>query len=169
MKAYKGYLIAIAVTLLVTLGGVGAYASSQNQKEYGVFTPFPKTTVKTETKTEIVPFTEKRNDDSNLEKGKLEVRREGTNGSRAITYQVTRKGKKEVSRKVTKNEVTTPPLNRMVAVGTYVAPAVASTPARNSGGGGSSRPAYIPGPTTTLTPPRAPTFCTFGPNSIFCT
>ncbi len=167
MKAYQGYLIAVAVTLLVTLGGVGIYASSENKKEFGVFTPFPGTETKTETKKEPLSFTIDRTEDESLPSGQEITKQQGENGEQTYTYKVTYKGKKKVKEELINSEITKAPKNSIVSVGTYTAPVAAPAPvARSNGGSSSSRPIIINNPVSTY---RPPTFCTYTSYSSFCT
>ncbi len=150
----KSIIIAVVVTLAVTLGGVGVYASAQNQKDYGVFTPFPKTETKTETKEEPISFTIEKAEDSSLPSGEERTTQQGENGVQTHTYKVTYKGKKKVKDELLDSKVTKPPKNSVVAVGTYTAP-VASAPARSSGGSSGGSKSFDFKPTV-----RMPTSCT---------
>lgn len=82
----------------------------------------PKITSDTITTTESVPFETTEVNDSSLSKGSSRTTTEGVDGVRTHTYKVTYSDGKETSRIEIKNEITTQPINKVVAVGTYVAP-----------------------------------------------
>ncbi|WP_156009651.1 G5 domain-containing protein [Streptococcus ruminantium] len=78
----------------------------------------PTVTTTEETKTEVVPFTEIRENDPNLEAGKEVVATEGKNGVRTIVYTVTKKNGTETGRVVKSDTITTPAVNKVIKVGT---------------------------------------------------
>lgn len=81
-----------------------------------------KTEVKTETKSETIPFSEEQREDAKLTKGQTKVVQEGANGEKKLIYKVTYKNGKETARELVSEEVTQQPISRVVALGTYVAP-----------------------------------------------
>ncbi len=119
-----------------------------------------KIEIKTETTTEEVPFETKNIDDSNLAKGKTEVRTEGVNGVRTKTWEVTYTDGKETGRVSVNDGITTAPITEIIAHGTKVVPQVQSqtncTPgyspciAQGSdvdcAGGSGNGPRYVSGP-----------------------
>lgn len=127
------------------LVAVGGYLSIRNNSEYGVFSPVVTTEESNEYKKEPVPFTEEKQDDANLPSGATEVRREGVNGVKTLTYHVTFKGNVEISRTLVKEEITTPPVSRMVAVGTrtYQPPAPSYSGSSNNGSSQSGPKTYF--------------------------
>lgn len=85
--------------------------------------PTPKVEVKTETKDEPVSFETKEEQTNTLSKGKTQVKQEGKDGKKVITFEVTYTDGKETSRKQTKEEVTEQSQTKIILVGTYVVPA----------------------------------------------
>ena len=101
--------------------------------------------------TEEIPYKQVTKETNSLAKGKTRVAQEGKNGVRRITYEITTENGEEVSRKQIDSVVEKEPVNKVVEVGTYVAPSTpkassssssggskASAPAQSSGGGTSS-------------------------------
>lgn len=87
-----------------------------------------KPVVKTETKTEVIPFESITQDDNTLAKGETRIATEGIDGERTITYEVTYVQGQETTRKEIKNEVTKPSITKVTQTGTYVAPVYTPTP-----------------------------------------
>lgn len=85
----------------------------------------PKVETKTETQAGAVPFETINIDDANLPQGQIRIDSEGAPGETVITYEVTYTDGVETARRETGREVTRAPINRVVANGTYVAPAPA--------------------------------------------
>ena len=67
---------------------------------------------------ESVPYQTKKVDDPNLDKGKQTVEQKGKNGKKTLTYHVRRENGVEVSRTLTKSEVSEKPQEEIVKVGT---------------------------------------------------
>lgn len=114
-----------------------------------------KPKVKSETKTETVKYETVEKNDSSIPLGEKRVSTEGTLGERIITYDVTYINGIETKREEVKSEVTTEPVNRVVLVGTYVAPPApqpqpAPTQSPSSGGSGyvNSQGNYIQSPSS---------------------
>ncbi|MGV3328414.1 G5 domain-containing protein [Streptococcus suis] len=84
----------------------------------------PVTITKEETKTEVVPFTEKRIADATLEEGREVVAVEGKKGERTIVETVTYTDGVETGRVVKSDTVTTPAVNKVIKVGTKKAPII---------------------------------------------
>lgn len=79
--------------------------------------------VKTETKTQAVPFKSTTQNDSSLAAGTTKVITAGINGVETLTYKVTYTNGVEISRDKLSDEITTQPVDQVTAIGTYVAPA----------------------------------------------
>lgn len=103
----------------------------------------PKVEQQTITETEPVPFTSQTRDDGSLPKGETKVVQIGVNGVKTLTYNVTRTNGKETARTLVKTEVTSQPITKITAVGTYEAPA----PSSGSGYINSSGN-YVPSPSS---------------------
>jgi hypothetical protein len=98
-------------------------AQQEKQKAIDAAKPVVKS-VKT---TESIAFESVNQNDSSLPSGQTQVSVNGVNGVKTITYDVTYVNGKETSRKQTSSVVTTTPVNQVTLIGTYVAPAKAST------------------------------------------
>ena len=85
----------------------------------------PRIETKTEEVTEAIAFTNTTIEDSQLAKGQTRVVTEGVNVTKTLIYTVTYTDGVETSRELIETKVTKQPLNRVVAEGTYVAPAPA--------------------------------------------
>jgi len=72
----------------------------------------------TETVEEPIPFTVERREDPNLLKGQEQVVQEGADGIQKVTFQITKADGIEVSRQAISKVPTTPPVPRVIAVGT---------------------------------------------------
>lgn len=79
--------------------------------------------------TEAIPYDTVTREDASLAKGSSRVEVEGVDGERIDTYEVTYKDGVELSRKIVSSEVAKPAVNKVIVVGTYVAPTPA--PATN--------------------------------------
>lgn len=88
-------------------------------------------TTKTETTELPVPFTSSTVLDDTLTKGTTQVKVQGVNGVEAQTYKVTYTDGRETGRILISTVVTTPPVNEVIAQGTYVAPAPVQTPTQS--------------------------------------
>jgi hypothetical protein len=123
---------------------------------------------KTVTLTQPVPFEVTTVNDANLPQGQTSLRVAGVNGVRTLTFAVTYRGGVETGRTQTKDEVTTPPVTQVTAVGTKVA-APPAPPAQSChpnytgacvpiasdvdcAGGGGNGPAYVRGPVYVVGP-----------------
>ncbi len=82
----------------------------------------PVITTKKKTETKAVAYQTKKYNTNKLAKGKTRVDKQGKEGKREIVYEITYKDGKEISRKVISDKVTVKPVDKVVAVGTYVAP-----------------------------------------------
>lgn len=82
----------------------------------------PKVTTETVTETETIPFGKQNIETSNLDEGVTQITTAGVNGTKTITYKVTRSDGKEVTKEEVKSEITTSPIDEVTSIGTYVAP-----------------------------------------------
>ncbi len=78
---------------------------------------------KTVTTTEAIAFDTKTVDDPNLTAGTDQTQTEGANGVKTKTYDITLTNGAETNRTLVKEEVTTQPTTKVIAHGTYIAPA----------------------------------------------
>lgn len=85
-------------------------------------TPTPEITTRTETETESIPFDTIEEEDPDLGKGKTEQIVEGVEGVLTRTFEVELADGVEVSRTLVAEEVTTDPIDEVIAVGTYEPP-----------------------------------------------
>lgn len=127
-----GKVILWSVTAVLAGSAINAAASpntastsntSQQQSSQASTEHKPVVTTKTITETSEIPFTSSNVDDSNLAKGKTEVQTTGINGVKTSTFEITYTDGVQTDKKLIKEETTTEPVNEVVAIGTYVAPA----------------------------------------------
>lgn len=78
---------------------------------------------KTEEKTEAIPFETVMEQSPSLPKGQESIKTEGTNGEKVLLYEVTYIDGKETSRVLKSEVIEKEPVSKVVAIGTYVAPA----------------------------------------------
>ena len=97
-------------------------------------TPTPVKTTREETVVEALPFAESVVDDGNLAAGQTQVRAEGRNGEKKLTYLVHLVDGEEVSRELISEVVITEPVARVTANGTYVAPPPPPAPVQQNPG-----------------------------------
>ena len=122
-----------------------AQLKQQEQAKTNSQKPTPQSATRNETKTENIPFTTVEQPDGGLAKGQQKIIVEGANGERTITYEIHTLDGKETSRNEVSNAITKPPVNKVISVGTYVAPA----PAPSSGSGyTNSQGNYVPSPSS---------------------
>ncbi len=144
MKKFAGWLkrlnkperilLVVAVLILLAL----ATSSGQDQKNLNVAPASdkshakseskPKITTKTVTETQDIAFGSTTVDDSNLAKGKTEIRTQGVNGTRTLTYKLTYENGEQTKKELISNDVTQQPVTQVTAVGTYVAQQQAQKP-----------------------------------------
>lgn len=74
--------------------------------------------IKTVEEAKSIPYETVVKKDSSLEKGKKVVKNEGTNGKKQVTYKVTYKDGKEVSKKEVQSKTLSKPVNALVVQGT---------------------------------------------------
>lgn len=90
--------------------------------------------------TEKIPYKTETRMTSDLPRGQQKVRQEGQPGIKTITVEVTLQGGREISRRTLSAEVTKPPVNKIVLVGTAAPRRAAASPKRKGGGGEASLP-----------------------------
>ena len=82
-----------------------------------------KPVIKTETKTEAVPYESVERNDNTITSGERRLSIAGVNGERTITYEVTYIRGEETARTELKREISKEPIAQVTLVGTYVKPA----------------------------------------------
>jgi len=85
------------------------------------------TSTEVEYETESVPYTSTRVDDPSLPKGQTEVRTSGVNGVKTLTYEVSYADGRQTDKRLIHEEITTEPINEVIAVGSYVASSTVTT------------------------------------------
>lgn len=169
-------LIAIAYISFLSLVGIGIATggdSKDEQFEQGgkIETETePSVETKTETKTESIPFQTRQENDPTLPQGQTKVKQEGKNGSKEIKVTVTYADGRETDRSAPVETVITPPQDKVILIGTYVAspppPAPPTSPPGNCdpnysdcvpiasdvdcAGGSGNGPAYVSGPVSVI-------------------
>jgi hypothetical protein len=88
----------------------------------------PIITSKTETETQLIPFTTTTVSDPTLPKGTTKITTQGVNGVSTLTYQVTYSDGKQTKKELLSQVTTTPLTAQVTAIGTYVAPAQPTCP-----------------------------------------
>ncbi|WP_216853566.1 G5 domain-containing protein [Phytoactinopolyspora halotolerans] len=96
----------------------------------------------TETETEAIPFKTVETDDPDMPKGESAVVTEGVEGEKTLTYEVTATDGEETSRELVDEEITTQPVDEVIAVGTYVEPEPEPEPEPESEPEGDCDPNY---------------------------
>jgi len=94
---------------------------SQNHKK-------PKITHKKVTKTEVIKFSTKTQNDTTLPQGQTKIAQTGINGQKKVTYKVTYANGKATKWKAVFTKVIKQPKPQITIIGTYVAPAPAPKP-----------------------------------------
>ncbi|MCS6862074.1 MAG: protein kinase [Abditibacteriales bacterium] len=90
--------------------------------------------------TEKIPFKTETRMTDDLPRGQQKVKQDGQPGVKTITVEVTLQGGREISRRTVSAEVTKPPVNKIVLVGTAAPKRAAAPSKRKSGGGEASLP-----------------------------
>ena len=83
----------------------------------------PKITTSQTTETQAIAFSSSSQDDANLPKGQTQVAQTGKNGVMTLIYKVTYTNGAQTSKTLMSKTVTTQPVNEIIDIGTYVAPA----------------------------------------------
>lgn len=123
-------------------------------------------TIKTDIETQPIPFTVKDENDSSLAKGQTKVVQQGKDGTKTLTYLVTYTNDTQTDKQLQSSKVTTQPVDQIVEVGTYVAPAPQPTYSAAPTTTTHSSPAPAPAPTPTPSP--SPSSCYPLTNSGHC-
>ncbi|MDB5170485.1 MAG: hypothetical protein JWO35_179 [Candidatus Saccharibacteria bacterium] len=97
-----------------------------------------KVTSKTVTETRSIAFKTLKQNDPNTAAGQTTILQNGVNGSKKVTYKVTYPKDKKAKKTFVSEKVITAPINKIVGVGTYVAPPPAPAPAAASTSSGNS-------------------------------
>lgn len=90
--------------------------------------PQDATTKKQVVVEEKIPFKTSEQNDASLNKNETKVKNEGIDGTRKVTYEVVYKNGVETGRVEIRSEVTREPVDKVVLLGTYVAPQLPSMP-----------------------------------------
>lgn len=166
-----GQIAVTSVAVLIGLGTAGSLAQPGGQQageankdassvEVKSEPSPPATITKTEEVSEEVPFTSSTIESSVLAKGATETQTVGQNGVRTKTYRLTLIDGEETARQLISEVITTPAVNEVIAIGTYIKPTPpksASCDPNYSGcvpiasdvdcaGGSGNGPAYVAGP-----------------------
>lgn len=110
----------------------------------------PKDTVETKQvrETSHIPFTTTIRDDATLPKGQTKVTQDGKDGVQTSIYAVTYTNGKETSRSLVSQTITTTAQDKIVANGTYVAPAPTAPSSGSGSGYVNSAGNYVPSPSS---------------------
>lgn len=93
----------------------------------------------------VIPYATETRDDDTLTLGQSRTTREGVDGVKSVTYEVTYVNDKETARTLKNERVTKEPTSKIVTKGTYVAP----SPSTTSGNGYiNSQGNYVPSPSS---------------------
>jgi hypothetical protein len=145
---YTGVLIVVLFVLIgITapkqdMQNVGAAKTGSQQVTSKEKVKSAKVAMKTINKMEVIPFSEQQQNDTKLPQGQTKILQAGVTGEKTITYKITYTDGKETARAKSSEEITKKPINKIVAVGTYVAPApmprpvASTTPAPTNRGSG---------------------------------
>lgn len=90
--------------------------------------PSDTVTSKQITETQSIPFATTNQNDSSLPDGQTKIVQAGKDGTKTLTYQVTYTNGQQTEKKLVKTDITEKPVDQIVDVGTYVAPAQTPTP-----------------------------------------
>lgn len=101
-----------------------ASTNAQNGFDVNFLAELPTVEIKEESKTEEVAYQVVKATDASLPVGEEKVTRKGVKGVRTIVYSVTYTNGTETARAVKSDSVTTPAVDELVSVGSYVEPPV---------------------------------------------
>jgi resuscitation-promoting factor RpfB len=125
-----GKIIFWVVTTVVASSAINAAAgptSTQTSKSPEVVqtaeVKAKEITKKFTTETAPVIFSKTTIDDAGLAKGTSEIRVVGVNGIKTLSYEIAYEERKEISKRLIKEEITTAPITEVTALGSYEAPA----------------------------------------------
>lgn len=122
----RGVKVLLVIVALIVAGGVAVGASNAGNQQVSNPTRSDQTQKKAEptvehkevTTTEPIQYTSSTVEDASLDQGTTTTRVAGVNGVRTHTYEVTYTNGIETARSEIKNEVTTQPINEVIAKGT---------------------------------------------------
>ena len=119
-----GLLSISAVSAITGIGNSSSNTYHQSSQPTSIEQPpkTPEVTEKEVVETSTVPYETKTYDDANLASGSTRVDVEGQNGVRTKKYKVTYTDGRETNRELISDEITTEPVTKVVANGTYIAP-----------------------------------------------
>ncbi len=125
MRVFKILLAAVCFTAL--LGVVGVVAGPEPSTKPLVETSHTAVkaaniTFKQETETRFLAFGTQTINDATLAKGQTKVTQVGINGVKTYTYKVTYQNGVKTSRELVSERITTPVVDQITHIGTYVAP-----------------------------------------------
>ena len=157
--------VAAVIFAVISIGGIsnaiGGSPSSNPAIAPVPAAELPAPELKSVQETEVIPFAKETKDDSSRNAGTSEVTVVGVNGVRTKIYKVTMVNGVETGRELMSDVITTPAVNEVTSVGTYVAPAKkassncdpnysgACVPIASDvdcAGGSGNGPAYVRGP-----------------------
>ncbi len=93
--------------------------------------PAPATgqvTTNKETETQPIAYSTQKQSDSSLAQGQTKITQQGKDGVETLTYDVTYTGGKQTDKTLVSKDITTPPVDQIVSVGTYVVPLATTAP-----------------------------------------
>lgn len=128
-------IVVVSLFLSVTILSAPTYANStspQGDSHSQNKTKKPKTTHKKVTKTEVIKFSKKTQNDPTLPKGQTKIIHKGVNGQKKVTYKVTYKDGKATKWQVLNSKTLKKATDQLTAIGTYVAPTPAPSPSTTS-------------------------------------
>lgn len=88
----------------------------------------PVIVAKSVTQTQSVAYTSSIINDPSIPKGSTKITTGGINGTQAMIFMVTLTDGVQTSKDLISSSLTTPPVNKVTSIGTYVAPAAQSSP-----------------------------------------
>jgi hypothetical protein len=157
-RAHAGLGFGILALLFIILAGITAPPSkptanvttdsSNTSSTQGKPSSSSSVTTKQETETQPIAFSTTDENDSSLAKGQTKTTQTGEDGVKTLTYSVTYTNGTQTSKTLVSSTVTTQPVNQVVEVGTYVAPAPQPTPTPAP----APAPAPTPSPSTSCYP-----------------
>jgi len=119
--------VLFVVAILITTLGIGTALTPNTtntaDKKPDTTKQQPKTTTKTVTEEEDIPFDTKKIESSSLSNGESKITTTGVKGTRKLTYKITYEDGKQTNKKLIRNEITKQPVAQVTTIGTYVAPA----------------------------------------------
>ena len=116
---HKAIVIVVASVVLIAIIGIIAFATGDNSKSSQT-SESSEIEIKYEevTETELIPFGESQEEDSNLEEGTNNTKQEGVDGEKELVYKIKLVDGKEESREKISETTTREPVEKIVVVGT---------------------------------------------------